>query len=95
MPTYEYVCEACGHELEIFQSMSEPRRRKCPDCGTLKLQRKIGMCAGVLFKGWRFYETDYRSSSYQAGRKAERDEVKAKPKEAAKPKKEKKAAKAE
>ena len=72
MPTYEYVCDACGHELEIFQSMSEPRRRKCPDCGRLKLQRKIGMGAGVLFKGSGFYETDYRSESYKKGAEAEK-----------------------
>ena len=94
MPTYDYVCGACGHELEIFQSMTEPRKRKCPDCGKLKLQRRIGMGAGILFKGSGFYETDYRSSSYQAGQKAEQDEVKAKPK-AEKPKKEAKAKKAE
>lgn len=94
MPTYDYVCGACGHELEVFQSMNEPRKKKCPDCGKLKLQRQIGMGAGVLFKGSGFYETDYRSSSYQAGKKAERDEVKAKPEKTEKPKKEKKAAKA-
>ncbi len=51
MPTYDYVCGACGHELEIFQSMSESPKRKCPECGGLQLERQIGMGAGVLFKG--------------------------------------------
>ena len=73
MPTYDHVCGACGHELEIFQSMSEAPKRKCPECGSLKLQRQIGMGAGVLFKGSGFYETDYRSDSYAKGAKAEKE----------------------
>jgi putative FmdB family regulatory protein len=85
MPTYDYVCGGCGHALEIFQSMSEGAKRKCPECGQLKLQRQIGTGAAVLFKGSGFYETDYRSKSYRDGAKAE--------KEAAKPKKDAKAEK--
>lgn len=79
MPTYDYVCGACGHELEVFQSMSEPKKRKCPVCGTSKLQRRIGIGAGVLFRGSGFYETDYRSSSYRAGAKADTEKAKVKP----------------
>ena len=71
MPTYDYVCHSCGHELEVFQSMTEAPKRKCPECGTMKLQRQIGMGAGILFKGTGFYETDYRSSSYEQGKKSE------------------------
>ncbi len=70
MPTYDYVCQSCGHALEIFQSMSEGPKRKCPECGQLKLQRQIGAGAGILFKGSGFYETDYRSESYAKGAKA-------------------------
>ena len=71
MPTYDYVCEACGAQLEIFQSMSESPKRKCPECGALKLQRQIGAGAGIIFKGSGFYETDYRSESYKKGAKAD------------------------
>jgi putative FmdB family regulatory protein len=70
MPTYRYQCDACGHELELFQSMTESPKRKCPDCGRSKLQRLIGAGAGVIFKGSGFYETDYRSASYKAAEKA-------------------------
>jgi putative FmdB family regulatory protein len=73
MPTYDYVCRACGHELELFQSMSEAPKRKCPECGKLKLERQIGKGAGVLFKGSGFYQTDYRSDSYNKGAKAEKE----------------------
>ena len=78
MPTYDYVCDACGHALEIFQSMSASPKRKCPKCGKLKLKRQIGMGAGILFKGSGFYETDYRSDSYAKGAKADA-EAKKKP----------------
>lgn len=63
MPTYEYVCQACSHELELFQRMSDGAIRKCPACGKLKLRRKLGMGAGIIFKGSGFYETDYKRKS--------------------------------
>lgn len=72
MPTYEYVCDACGHAFELFQQMTDPVRRKCPECAELKLRRLIGTGAGVLFKGPGFYETDYRSDSYKKSAEAEK-----------------------
>lgn len=60
MPTYDYVCAACGHAFEHFQSMSSKRLRKCPECGERKLDRLVGSGAGVIFKGSGFYETDYK-----------------------------------
>jgi putative FmdB family regulatory protein len=71
MPTYDYVCAACGSAVEIFQPMSEAPKKKCPRCGKPKLERRIGAGAGFLFKGGGFHRTDYRSSSYKAGEKAE------------------------
>lgn len=71
MPTYEYLCRGCGHEFELFQSMTDPVKRKCPKCGKPKLERLIGTGAGVIFKGGGFYETDYRSESYKKAAEAE------------------------
>jgi putative FmdB family regulatory protein len=65
MPTYEYVCEACEHEFELFQSITASPKRKCPQCGRLKLRRLIGPGAAIVFKGSGFYQTDYRSDSYK------------------------------
>ena len=73
MPTYDYLCEACGHTLELFQSMSEGPKRKCPECGKLKLKRLIGAGAGFLVKGSGYYQTDYRSDSYK--KDAEKDKA--------------------
>lgn len=72
MPTYDYVCRACGHTFEAFQSITEGPKRKCPSCGQSKLQRLIGAGAGIVFKGSGFYQTDYRSKSYSEGAKAEK-----------------------
>jgi putative FmdB family regulatory protein len=72
MPTYDYRCRACEHEFEAFQSMKDKPLRKCPECGKLKLERLIGMGAGVIFKGGGFYETDYRSESYTKAAEAEK-----------------------
>ena len=71
MPTYDYRCKACGHALELFQSITEGPKRKCPACGRNQLERLIGAGAGILFKGSGFYQTDYRSSAYEKAAKAE------------------------
>ena len=71
MPTYDYECDACGHEFELFQSISDPVKRKCTECGKLKLRRLFGTGAAVVFKGSGFYQTDYRSESYKKA--AEKD----------------------
>jgi putative FmdB family regulatory protein len=65
MPTYDYVCDACEHEFELFQSITDPVKRKCPKCGKPKLRRLIGTGAAIMFKGSGFYKTDYRSESYK------------------------------
>ena len=72
MPTYDYECNACGHEFELFQSISAPVKRKCPERGKLKLRRLFGTGAAVVFKGSGFYETDYRSDSYKKGAEKEK-----------------------
>lgn len=73
MPTYEYECEACGHNFEQFQSITAKPVKKCPSCGRPKAKRLIGMGSGIIFKGSGFYQTDYRSESYKKAAKAESD----------------------
>lgn len=61
MPTYEYACTDCGHDLEAVQSFSDDPLTVCPECGgTL---RKVFGNVGVVFKGSGFYRTDSRGSS--------------------------------
>ncbi len=65
MPTYDYVCDGCGHAFELFQSMTDSVKKTCPKCGKKKLRRLIGTGGAIVFKGSGFYKTDYRSDSYK------------------------------
>lgn len=72
MPTYDYVCEACQHAFEEWQSFHDAELTTCPKCKKKKLRRLIGNGAAIVFKGSGFYETDYnRSADYQKSVKAE------------------------
>lgn len=71
MPTYDYVCDGCGHTFEAFESIKADPQTKCPTCGEEKLRRRIGPGAAVIFKGSGFYQTDYRSESYKKAAKAD------------------------
>jgi putative FmdB family regulatory protein len=76
MPTYEYVCEKCGHSFEKFQSIAAESLTSCPEdiCpqkrwGKGKVKRAISGGAGLIFKGTGFYITDYRSDKYKEAAK--------------------------
>ncbi|MCF7675817.1 MAG: zinc ribbon domain-containing protein [Akkermansiaceae bacterium] len=72
MPRYDYECQKCGNRFEVTQSMNDPKLEDCPEpsCDG-RVKRLLGTGAGVIFKGSGFYQTDYRSASYQAGAKAD------------------------
>ena len=76
MPTYDYECDACGHEWELFQRIVEDPIKKCPECKKKKARRLFGTGAAIMFKGTGFYETDYRSESYKKGAAAAKEKGK-------------------
>jgi putative FmdB family regulatory protein len=61
MPTYEYRCKECGHELEAVQSFHDDPLTECPSCGG-DLRKKFGS-VGISFKGSGFYKNDSRSTT--------------------------------
>ena len=67
MPTYEYICQSCNEEFEIFQTMKADRLKECPKCSEPSLRRLIGIGAGIIFKGSGFYETDYKRAKNGEG----------------------------
>lgn len=70
MPTYEYVCEKCGHEFEAFHSISAEPLKTCPKKSCKgRVKKKVSAGAGLLFKGSGFYITDYRSEGYKQAAK--------------------------
>jgi putative FmdB family regulatory protein len=101
MPTYEYICDKCGHQFEKIQPITAKALTVCPKdlCpgktwGKGKVKRVISTGGGLLFKGSGFYITDYRSEGYKAAAKkeagsapaAEGAKKESKPADAAKPK---------
>ncbi len=63
MPTYQYACTECGHNLEAVQSFSDDALSVCPECeGRL---RKVFSAVGVVFKGSGFYRTDSRNVAHR------------------------------
>ncbi len=70
MPTYQYICKKCGHQLEELQSISAPPLVRCPKCHTDNLARVVGGGSGVIFKGSGFYLTDYKKQQKTGGKEA-------------------------
>ena len=69
MPTYEYRCKSCGHELEVQQSFTDASLTECPEChGEL---RKVFGNVAVTFKGSGFYKNDSRSTSSSTSKSSE------------------------
>jgi putative FmdB family regulatory protein len=65
VPTYQYACTACGHQLEAVQSFADEPLTECPSCeGRL---RKLFSAVGIVFKGSGFYRTDSRNGNGKPG----------------------------
>jgi putative FmdB family regulatory protein len=62
MPLYEYVCKACGNELEALQKLSADPLKDCPKCEQPGLEKRIS-AAGFRLKGNGWYETDFKSGA--------------------------------
>lgn len=60
MPIYEYQCQACEHQLEALQKMSDAPLQECPVCGKTELKKKVSAAAFRL-KGGGWYETDFKT----------------------------------
>jgi putative FmdB family regulatory protein len=61
MPTYEYRCKSCAHQMEVQQAFTDDPLGTCPECqGPL---RKVYGNVGISFKGSGFYKNDARGGS--------------------------------
>jgi putative FmdB family regulatory protein len=59
MPIYAFECDACGHQFDRLQKMSDPDPTECPECGAPKVRRQLTAPAFRLSgSGW--YETDFK-----------------------------------
>ena len=63
MPTYEYLCTACGHEWEFEQSIKEDPLKVCQKCSQETARRQISRGTGFILKGGGWYSDLYSSTS--------------------------------
>jgi putative FmdB family regulatory protein len=75
MPIYEYRCDACGHEKEVLQRMSDKPLVKCPKCGKRRFHKLVS-AAGFQLKGTGWYATDFKNSGTKPGAKKDKTESK-------------------
>jgi putative FmdB family regulatory protein len=83
MPIYQYACDACGHQLEALQKISDDRLTDCPECHKPNLVKQL-TAAAFRLKGTGWYETDFKNSGTKpaadsAGDKSETPVKPAKP----------------
>jgi len=75
MPIYEYQCHACDARVEFLQKFKEAPKRKCPECGALRLKKLVSAAAFHL-KGGGWYVTDFKNSKKAGGQDEGQDKGK-------------------
>ena len=75
MPTYEYLCKACGNAWEAEQRISEDPIKECPKCHALKAERQISG-GNFILKGGGWYADLYSSSPKKAASGEAKSETK-------------------
>jgi putative FmdB family regulatory protein len=68
MPIYGYQCQACSHDFEVMQKVSDPAPQACPACGRAEV-RKLLTAAGIQLKGKGWYATDFKGGAAPTGDK--------------------------
>jgi putative FmdB family regulatory protein len=67
MPIYEYKCQKCGEEFEVFQGIADPAVKTCKFCkGSV---RKLMSLSSFHLKGSGWYATDYGGKKAPAAEK--------------------------
>jgi len=59
MPIYEFMCQACGTEIEVLQKISDPHPAECEACGKSEMKKKV-TAAAFRLSGAGWYETDFK-----------------------------------
>jgi len=59
MPIYSYKCDACGHQSDVLQKISDPPLVECPACRKDSYSKQL-TAAGFVLKGGGWYVTDFK-----------------------------------
>jgi len=76
MPIYEYQCDTCGTQRELFVRTADAPRPTCTACRK-RMRRVISQTAFIL-KGSGWYVTDYPSDARKKGLEGEKTPAPAK-----------------
>ena len=57
MPIYEFRCQKCNEQIEVFQKLSDKPPTRCRKCGG-RMEKQFSRTS-VQFKGEGWYVTDY------------------------------------
>lgn len=77
MPTYEYKCNDCGKDFEVFKSIKDESLPVCPECNSNNVSRLISSTNFIL-KGSGWYITDYGNKHSPPPANASKSPVKTK-----------------
>ena len=68
MAIYIYNCPKCLTQIEIRHKMSDKSQHKCTICDTI-LEKDLGLSSKPIFgfRGFGFYDTDYKKKSSSDG----------------------------
>ncbi len=59
MPIYAFACDACGHQFDRLQKLSDPDPDACPACGKPTVKRQV-TAPSFRLAGSGWYETDFK-----------------------------------
>lgn len=56
MAIYEFKCQACDHQFEVMQKMSDPYPTVCPECGKEELKKLMSSNTGFVLMGYGWHK---------------------------------------
>jgi putative FmdB family regulatory protein len=62
MPIYAYECQACGHNVEAIQKISDVPLKDCAACGKSELKKML-TAPSFRLSGTGWYETDFKKGN--------------------------------
>jgi putative FmdB family regulatory protein len=68
VPTYDYICSACGHRMEVVHGIHGQGPESCPVCGGT--MRKAFVAPAVHFKGSGWAKKDRAAGAKKTTAKA-------------------------
>ena len=60
MPIYAFACDACGHDFDRLQKLSDVDPSECPACGAQGSVRRQLTAPQFRLSGGGWYETDFK-----------------------------------